>query len=439
MKILQVVHSFGSWAPGGTEVYTELISHALSGKHRVDVFHRTYNPDLKEYAIHQTRQGNVDIFSINNSFRAYASFAHTYSDPAIDATFGRLLDELHPDVVHIQHLMHLSTGIVEEAKQRNIPVVLTLHDYWLLCPQGQRFKNNSEVCNNACLEDCVGCVGYQLSVPSYAIRLFHRNLPRFCIEAGRRFYQAQALKNSIRSQHILEERRKRMKAVCALIDRFLAPSQFIRDQFIEAGVPKEKIIHLPHGYPAAQNKEKSESACLRFAFIGNLLPAKGTHILIESFNQLRDEKATLKIFGQEGSYKSKVLDYPRRLRRSAKNKNISFQPVFDHSLWQEVFRDIDVLVVPSLWHENTPLVILEALATGTPVLATNTGGIPELLTDGQGAWLVQPGDAQDLLNKIRLLINTPAHRQALKAAPLSAFSLEHHVQELEKIYTDLIS
>ncbi|MFH0876636.1 MAG: glycosyltransferase [Candidatus Omnitrophota bacterium] len=439
MKILQVIHGFDSMAPGGTEVYTKMISRKLSDKHQVCVFHRICRPELKEYSVTKSRQGNIEIASINMTFRKHGSFVNTYSDPCVDAAFGRLLDDVRPDIVHIQHLMHTSTGIAEQTKQRNIPIVLTLHDYWLLCPQGQRFKNNKELCGNACVGDCIHCVGYQLNVSSYVLRLFQKNFPSPLIDAGRRFYQALAQSNPRKSKRLLEDRRERMLATCGLIDLFLAPSQFIRHQFIEAGVPKEKIIHLPHGIPEAQSKAKSKSESLRFAFIGNLLPAKGAHVLIKSFNQLHNSSATLKIFGQEGSYKGRVLNYPRHLRRSARNKNISFQPPFEHNQWQEVFRDIDVLIVPSLWHENAPLVILEALATNTPVLATNTGGIPELLCDLPAFPLVRPDDAEDLLHHIRRLIDHPKTLGARRAASSSVFSMESHVLELEKIFSLTIS
>ncbi|MFH0877496.1 MAG: glycosyltransferase, partial [Candidatus Omnitrophota bacterium] len=129
----------------------------------------------------------------------------------------------------------------------------------------------------------------------------------------------------------------------------------------------------------------------------------------------------------------------RHLRRSAKNKNISFQPPFEHNRWQEVFRDIDVLIVPSLWHENAPLVILEALATNTPVLATNTGGIPELLCDLPAFPLVRPDDAEDLLHHIRRLIDHPKTLGARRASPSSVFSMKSHVLELEKIFSLTIS
>ncbi|MFH1176797.1 MAG: glycosyltransferase, partial [Acidobacteriota bacterium] len=135
MRVLLVVHGFPPGAGGGTEIYTHDLARALSrlGGVEVSVLAREAAPGRPEYAIRSERRDGLEIHLINNTFRACRSFRQTYRNAEIDALAGRLLAALQPDLVHVQHLTCLSTGIVEEAARRQVPVVVTLNDYWLLC------------------------------------------------------------------------------------------------------------------------------------------------------------------------------------------------------------------------------------------------------------------------------------------------------------------
>jgi len=148
MRILQVAHSFVPYAIAGTEVYTYALSKELLKRNEIFVFFRVNKSKEREYALTHSNFEGLETYAINHTFNQCSSFKEMYDNKAIDKVFGELLDKIKPDVVHIQHLLFLSFGIVIEAKKRNIPIVFTLNDYWLFCQKGQLLKDDFSICQD---------------------------------------------------------------------------------------------------------------------------------------------------------------------------------------------------------------------------------------------------------------------------------------------------
>lgn len=446
MKILQVIHGFHPYNVAGTEVYTYNLCQELAKKHKLAVFYRVDDLDLKEYTIKYNKLDILDIFTINNTFRLYNSFEMTYRNDAIAEKFGWVLDQSKPDIIHIQHLLYLSTKIVEETIKRRIPMVFTLHDYWLICPQGQLLKNSMYPCNGEDNFECINCILYQLSIKEHAISAYYflKNfVPEYFVQLFKNIYLGYSKASFLtkkKALNLIEERITHMKNICSEVDLFISPSQFLRRKFIEFGIPKDKIIILPYGFNLNnfKNFKKTSSDKLRFGFIGNLLLAKGVHILIESFNKIKNDSVELRIYGRVMSYKGMLCNYLRYIKKITKNKNIKFMGDFDYKRIAEIFGQIDVLVVPSIWYENSPLVIQEAFATKTPVIASNVGGIPELIKDGINGFLFEPNNSEDLYRKINLIIENPNLLGEIRQNIKPPKSIEENAKEIEEIYNKLI-
>ena len=154
-----------------------------------------------------------------------------------------------------------------------------------------------------------------------------------------------------------------------------------------------------------------------FGFIGTILPAKGLHILIEAFNKLNHrDKSYLRIYGKLYPYNGFEY-YPGYIKKiGLNNQNIYFMGNFDNRQIGEIFSEVDILVVPSIWLENAPLTIQEAFCAKVPVIASRIGGIPELVTDSLNGLLFNPGDANDLAEKMKFVINNPDVSVNLKIA-----------------------
>lgn len=444
MRILQVVHSFPPHNIAGTEKYTYSLCKVLSRNRNVSVFYRICELRKREYRLNHYKLNGLNIFTINNTFRFCDSFEKFYKNDDIAERFIKTLDEIKPDIVHIQHLIFLSSTIIVEIKKRKIPIVFTLHDYWLICPRWHFLKKDFTTCDNNDTSQCLGCLGDQLSIRKMPKRIYLtlRNIiPGFLLHFLKNSYVNLA-KTNLDSQKMLEKimaRTSHIKELCSMVDLFIAPSQFLRRRFIEFGISEDKIKFMPHGINTGRFEDfkRKKSDKIRFGFIGTILPAKGLDILINAFNLIKDYQVELKIYGKLFPYRGFEY-YPRLIKRLARNKNTRFMGKFDHKRIGDVFSQVDVLVVPSIWYENSPLVIQEAHATKTPVIASNIGGISELIEDGVNGFLFKPKDVGDLYRKINLVMENPSLIENIKQNIKPPKDIEQNAKEIENIYEDLI-
>jgi len=267
-------------------------------------------------------------------------------------------------------------------------------------------------------------------------------MPDFLVCFLRNIYLNFIKKNS-NSQNMLEKitlRIAHIKELCSMVDLFIAPSQFLRRRFFQFGIPEYKMQFISHGIniESFSNFKRKLSDRIRFGFIGTILPAKGVDILIKAFNHFKDKKVDLKIYGNLFPYKGFEY-YPKHIRRLVENENIRFMGRFNHNDVSNVFSEIDILILPSIWNENCPLTILEAFITKTPIIASKIGGIPELASDGVNGLLFTPGDVNDLQEKIQFIINNPdAIEKFMKNTPVGK-NIEENAKEMEEIYSKLVA
>ncbi|MBL7130475.1 MAG: glycosyltransferase family 4 protein [Candidatus Omnitrophica bacterium] len=445
MRILQVVHGFPPHNMAGAEIYTYNLSKELSKRNEVFVFYRISDLKKREYELDSNNSNGLEIFTLNNTFRFCDSFEKFYKNDDITKQFADILDRMKPDIVHIQHLIFLSTTIINEVKRRKIPIVFTLHDYWLICPQWHFLREDFTICDNNNVSQCIDCLDYQLNIKKTPKRIyltFRNILPDFLIRFSKNIYfsWARDTLDCKNAHERIEARLKHIKEICQMIDIFIAPSQFLKTRFIEFGIPEDKIKFIPHGIDTSPftNFRRKESNRIRFGFIGTILPAKGLDILINAFNRVKDNRAELKVYGNLFPYNGFEY-YPRYIKRLAKNRNIRFMGGFNHQDIAGVFSEFDVLVLPSIWNENCPLTILEAFSTKTPVIASKIGGIPALIKDKENGLLFEAGDPDGLYDKMRIFINNPDLIKELRANLVSPKSIEENSREIEEIYYKFLS
>ena len=163
MKVLQVIHDFLPKHQAGSELYCFHLSLELKKLgHDVRMFYSEIDHEQPSFSVRRGEYQGLPFWEMVNN-HGYRNFEETYLNPQVDNAFSQCLDEFKPDVVHYQHLLGLSYGCVEMCKERGIPVVYTLHDYWLTCPRGggQRFRGEGMVCNEVDSDSCASCIsGY---------------------------------------------------------------------------------------------------------------------------------------------------------------------------------------------------------------------------------------------------------------------------------------
>ena len=214
----------------------------------------------------------------------------------------------------------------------------------------------------------------------------------------------------------------------------------MREKYIKFGIPQEKIIYSANGINTKMIAQsiRYPSKKLVFGYMGTFMETKGLHILIDAFVNIPQDKAELRVYGYPPNQFH--LEYCKSIQEKAKvAPNITFMGKYDINDIPDMLAHIDTLVVPSIWYENAPLTIHEAFMSGVPVIASDIGGMAELVKHGVSGLSFRVGDSEDLHRKIMMLIENPKMIGELSAKIPSIKTVEKNAEELEKIYKDLIA
>jgi len=452
-RIVQVVHDFLPGHPYGTENYTYHISKELQKISKVYIFCRERNDSFGEGFSKDELFDGLPVRRVY--FNPPLTFEATYRNSFVDREFERFLDVIKPDIVHFQHLVRLSASMVEIAKRRNIPTILTLHDFWFLCPQIQLLTNDNQTCHGPDPKaKCANCekIFYtygklQSSESSYDRKVkFLKHLPE-PLKTVKRLVPSSfktALKEKFLKPHpattsitpdMIGRRLRFLRGTFDKTNRVLAPSRFLREKFIEYGIPGNRIVHLDYGidHKPFANFSKEPSNKFRIGFVSGVLEHKGIRVLIKAFNKIKRDNVSLFIFGPyDQSYLNKLI---RELKADSR---ITFYGAFNNKKISSVFSKIDVLVYPSIWYENQPIAILEALLAKIPIITSNLGGMAELIQDRVTGLLFEAGDPEDLYQKMMSVIDNPELLRRLSETPRQVKTIEKNAGELNEIYDSLL-
>src|SRR5262245_43680843 len=449
MRILVVVHAFPPRAQGGSEIYAHAHASAL---HRVFgdeilVLTREADPASAEYRVRTEHRDGLEIAWVNNTFQQCRNFEETYRNTPIDAIALNLIDDFRPDVAHIHHLTCLSTGIVELLAKRGIPCVMTLHDYWLICHRGQLLDREYHVCDGPEPSGCDRCLGPEagLGGGAYAaaatVRAIERRLPGPSAQLFRRAAGQLARTASSGGQADVEagKRYEHMRSVCRDVTSFLAPSRQMKDRFVQFGVPPDRIGLADYGFDHRlfSRSTRPASTPLRLGFLGTMMVSKAPDLLLEAFSRLPAGSATVDLFGAYSAYHGDDA-YRHRLEPLLARSGVRVHEFLPHDAVPAALGSIDVLVVPSIWPENSPLVIREAFLSGIPVIGSRTGGIPEVIEEGRGGLLFRAGDSSDLQRAIERLLHEPALFETLRGGIPAVRTIEDDVASARDLYGKLL-
>ena len=425
MHILKIIHGYPPNYNAGSEVYSQSICNELSKKHKVSVFTREENPYASCFNIRKEKvSDNLTLYFTNNP-----QGKDGYRHKQMDDNFAELIKQLKPDIAHIGHVNHLSTGLIDELNKLKTPIFYTLHDFWLMCPRGQFLtrsignENNFKICEKQNDKKC--------STDCYKVYF-----------SGRKENESTEIKNWSSWIH---KRMIETKAIINKVDLFISPSYYLRDRFIkDFNVPENKIIYLDYGFPTeylTQTEKSKEKTIYTFGYIGTHIPAKGLNILIEAFKQIK-EPASLKIFGRANGQSTNAL---KALAETSKNKIEFSGEYINHNLANDVFSNVDSIVVPSIWGENSPLVIHEAQACKVPVITANYGGMKEYVQHNVNGLLFEHRNAKSLAEQMKFAIYNPekmkvlGERGYLYSTGGRVPDIQTHCKELEKLYQKYIT
>ncbi len=286
---------------------------------------------------------------------------------------GDELEKLDPKVIHFHHFFFFGLDFILYLMARfaTAKFIITLHEFLGMCANdGQMIKNNGQLCYRSTEIDCSQCTGKPIQL------IGQRNLT--------------------------------IRAVLNKFDHIISPSKFLADWYVSWGVDFSKMKVIENGQILPNAPERMESkGVIRFSYFGQINPYKGVDVLLAAFKQLDEEerkKVTLNIYGanlekQTQEFQDSITGLVGELKGVVNLKG-SYLP----NQLTDLMMQNDVLIIPSIWWENSPMVIQEAFSHGLPVVSSNIGGMKEKVSDGFNGLHFSVGDPVSLADKIRLCL-----------------------------------
>ncbi|MBL0188992.1 MAG: glycosyltransferase [Candidatus Obscuribacter sp.] len=466
-RVLLTSHKFFPEHRAGTEVLTLKIAQELKRRGYEVLVVACDPPDLDaSRKVEHEREGDtrdyiyeeIPVHIVGEALRLRgADFFTEYYHPLIKEHFSKLLAEFKPDLVQIVHAQNLSASIIEASQEASVPVVFYSTDFWFVCPIVQLKRPDGQVCRGPgpmalkCL-DCYtpklfpgkaevarafeqkyGTLGQLLK----AMPPFVRNLSASGLAATFVAFKAPlAISATLKRPMVLKD-------LANKVQKIMVPTGLMRDIFVENGINSQLIKHVPFGIDTTKlvnHQAKIQSEVLRIGFIGTFFEHKGVDLLINAFLELpASPPSVLKLYGDPGQFP----EYFAKLKAlAAKNKeragDIHFLGTFPNDQLGAIFEELDVLVVPSRWYENTPLVMQSALATRTPLIVTDLGGMSELVKDGVNGLLFKLNDYHSLAQKLALVLNKRSELTNYMSNIKPERTVADMVNDIESVYTTVM-
>jgi glycosyltransferase involved in cell wall biosynthesis len=402
MNILFSVHQFFPHHYTGTERLVLNLSKQLQKNgHHVKVltygiietedYHFQDGVLIKEYVFE-----GVPVISVRHvNIPAEVSFS--IFDPDMEKIFHSLLEKNSFDIIHVCHPMRTGT-IIKVAKKYDIPVILTLTDFWLMCPRGIASTPQGNLCEGSrdgeqCISECYG--------------------PLWSEKIRQRFSDA--------------------TLVFSMVSRVVFPTVFLKNMFSKKmySEPSDLIrFGNDYRYIRYNMKQYSETSDVRLGFLSSLLPHKGAHILVAAFIEAHQDNMSLKIFGDP----LHEQEYFEKMKNLSKNHPVDFLGKYCNDDLESILEDLDVVILPSLWWENTPLVMLRALAHKVPVIVSDFPGMTEVVRDRVDGFVFRPGEFKDLENILKKIGKNPTLLNEIKKNISYLKRIEEETFEYECIY-----
>ena len=444
MKILFVSNGYPPLQTAGTESYTAGIAAALAAAgHQVSVLCGG-DWDRGPVPFNGIRRDIIAGVSVQrldlNWTRGPDPNRSLFDNPVTEAQVGFILEQVRPDIIHITSCYTLSASVIRAIKARGSSLVVTLTDFWFFCPQVTLLRSNGQLCDGQTTAwECLRC----LLCHTKAYRLPARWLPEPVVAAGLTLVSqipVLSRRPGLRGMALDMAARKRLlPALLNQAEVVIAPSQFLASVATACGLLRPPRV-MAYGHRldwVDQLPARTPHNELVIGYVGRMTPVKGVHVLLRALLQLPpNSKIQAHRFGdleQEPAYAAELL------KLAAGRPEIHFHGRFGRDQLANVYGQLDVLVVPSLWYENNPLVIQEAFAAGRPVVASQLGGMAEFVTHGVSGLLFEAGDPASLAAALVQLMSQPDLLPRLRAGIPPVRTTSAEIEALSVIYAALVS
>jgi glycosyltransferase involved in cell wall biosynthesis len=409
MRILFVVHQFFPLWYTGTERFVLNLAKQLQRMgHFVEVLTYGWKEDsgfiLRDGILvkHYQFEGIPVIAIKHRETQSDQSFTLRIFDDLLEPALKSIIVKEKYDIVHVAHPFRCGSTCIRVAFNNRIPILLTLTDFYAICPNiiavtknGQlcQFTDNGKKCNTECFES--------------------------------------------NDKGIVLKRVEDIGQMLRMVNYCTTSTNFLK-KIIQSNYPfcKINVIRFGKNYSNIRKNSKiySKESQITVGFLSTLQPHKGAHILIDAFNKIQQDNISLKIYGHYFDQE----EYYRSLQKSAYKKKIQFCNAYKYEDFQKIFDDLDIVVVPSIWWENSPLVLLRSLAHNVPVIVSDLEGMTEIIKDGENGFVFEVGDAESLANVLKKIGQDPSILNTIKNNIISPPRIEEEAFEYELVYNKLI-
>jgi glycosyltransferase involved in cell wall biosynthesis len=363
-----------------------------------------------------------------------------YDNAPFAAELKTYLQARRPDVVHFFHFGRLSASAIDVGDELNLPMVFTPTDFWLLCPLNHLRLPDGKSCSGPDSYS-INCVRHFASrTQPYLRHLFYRTPDRLLARAIRRIERG-ALGRFWFSSYVsaLARRPSFLRERVGKLDRLIVPTRLVDRLLRQNGFPMDRATLVPYGINVdgiRREQRSNDGRVLRVGFIGTLYEHKGADVLIRAVRALsRDCSLHVCVYGRT----DESPRYFRRLRQLADgDERIEFCGTFPPAWLGDVMASLDVLVVPSVWYENTPLVAYSAQAAACPIVASNVPGLAEVVEHNENGLLFEPGDSRGLAAALEQLVLQPGLLSRLSSGAPLPRPIGDYVTRLIDIYDEVI-
>jgi len=445
MKVLIAVHHFPPSFDGGAEWRAYRTAKGLQREgHQVQVAYvdSISHGDGHTLDYTDTFYDGIPVRRLCfNLAQAPEPFRWSFRNPLIGQHLSALLEEFGPDVLHLISGYLMTGSAIEAAQSAGVPVVLTLTDFWFLCPRTTLIRSDGTLCYSVPTDplECLLCLRKERRRYRLPDQLSRGLLGRLLLWFWHLRDDGSTRGNSGLGQG-LRERRSYLLPLLNTVDIVISPSQFLKNLFVAQGVRPRHFLYCRQGLDMESwvpAEPVSSDSHLRIGYIGQIASHKGVDILVEAFARLRpgERRPRLLLYGDLDKFPTFV----QKLRRQVRGRNdIIFAGRFDNPRIGQVHAGLDVLVVPSVWYENSPNVILEAFAFGTPVIVSDVGGMAELVQDEGNGLHFKVGDSKDLARQLQRIVDQPVLLEILKQGMLPVKTVKEEMAELVQIYHSVV-
>lgn len=432
---LDIVFLCHGWYPdvGGVESHTRDLARELGQRgHRVRALALDYS-EREPYSISTSTVDDVEVSRMAYRYHDHRGLADLVDNERTTEVVLEWLRSVPCDVVHVHHVTGFSSRVLKGIAELGLPLAMTLHDYWSLCPRGQMLDVDGHVTRTPRGDVCAPCLS--------------RTWPHLMPDSGgdKRAPGGGEVANDVEAA----ERRTAFALEClAAPQRLFTPSEAARRVYVEAGVPAERIEVVANGIEVdelartvarlrAIHVSDETSDEIRLGLLGTLLPSKGCLEFIRAFQEANIPDLILDVHGNMPSYHgdSSYLDTVREIAEN--DPRIRIHGPYDHERLGEILAQLDGVVAPSRWCEVFGLTVREARAAGLPVLVSAAGDLGSVAADGEAGVVVAVDDHAGWVEALRAFADyrNRARWRRHTTRPRTAFDM---MLQLERAYVEMI-